>query len=358
MASLRDVATEANVSQSTVSKVLNRINDAPIPHATKVRVREAAVRVGYHPSAIARALAGKRMNALGVVMAYDQVSVTSDEYLGPCLDGMLDAGKRHRQKMVLFAEDSWEDALANVPSYCDGHCDGLMLVIPRTESQIIATLEKRSIPFLLVGDSRIGSQLVTVDTDNVSAARAAVTHLIERGHRRIVAFCGNADFSSSIQRLEGYQLALQDAGLPYDPDLVFKGEYFRESGHQNALLLLEQIATMVPSNRPTAVFGLNDKIALGALAAFTERQVRVPQEMSLIGFDDIPEAVVAQPGGLTTVQQDIRSVGRNAVETMLRLIQGEITYGHQQWVDTRIVERGTVARNTDRSPERTPPYKP
>lgn len=346
MATLREVAAEANVSQSTVSKVLNNVHDAQIPDTTKYRVREAALRVGYHPSAIARGLAGKRMNTLGVVMAYSQESVTSDYYLGPCLDGILEVNKRNRQKTVLFTEGCWEEALEQVPSYCDGHCDGLMLIIPRNSSQIIEALRTRPgrrIPFVLVGDSRRDERLVTVDVNNTVAAHSAVTHLIRRGHRRIAAFCGNADFLSCEQRHEGYRLALKDAGLPYDPDLVFEGEYFAVSGRQNALHLLERAGKMPPPLHPTALFAFNDNIALGALEVFTERGVQVPEQMSVIGFDDIAEAASVHPGGLSTVRQNVRAVGSSAAKTLLRLIHGDIAAGHKEWVPTEIVARGTVA---------------
>jgi DNA-binding LacI/PurR family transcriptional regulator len=343
MATLRAVAAEANVSQSTASKVLNNVHDAQIPDTTKNRVREAAIRVGYHPSAIARGLAGKRMNTIGVIMAYDQDSVTSDPYLGPCLDGILDVNKRNRQKTVLFTEDDWEEALRHVPSYCDGHCDGLMLIIPRATSEIVEALRTRTgrrVPFLLVGDSRIDDQLVAVDVDSVTSARNAVTHLVTRGHRRIAAFCGNADFLSNTQRLEGYRLALEDAGIPYDPALIFDGEYFREAGFQNTLRLLERAETMDFTQRPTAIFGFNDKIAFGAMDALRERNVRVPEQISVMGFDDIAEAASA---GLTTVRHDVRAVGRSAAETLLRLIEGKVSAGHREWVAAPVIERTSIA---------------
>ena len=345
MSSLRAVAAEANVSQSTVSKVLNNARYSQIPSSTQVRIREAALRVGYHPSAIARGLAGKRMNTLGVILAYKQESVTSDAYMGPCLDGILDITKQCRQKTVLFTEDSWEEALRQLPSYCDGHCDGLMLLIPRADSQIIEALltrPGRPMPFVLVGDSRLDSQVVTVDIDNVAAARAVVAHLVGLGHRRIAAFCGNKDFLSSAQRLDGYRLALADAGLPCDPALIYEGEYFVPSGYDNACLLMRHAAQMPPDFAPTAVFGFNDNIALGALAAFREKGVQVPAQMSVVGFDDTAQAAAAPGGGLTTMRQDVRAVGRSATHTLLRLIEGEVPAGHQEWVQACLIERGTT----------------
>ncbi|MEI6432569.1 MAG: LacI family DNA-binding transcriptional regulator, partial [bacterium] len=122
MASIREVAAEAKVSPGTVSKVLNERGNASISRATQARVREAAERIGYHPSSIARGLAGMRMNAIGVVMAYDEESLTSDPYLGPCLDGLLSIYKQERQKVTLFLEQNWDAALPNIPFYGDGHC--------------------------------------------------------------------------------------------------------------------------------------------------------------------------------------------------------------------------------------------
>jgi LacI family transcriptional regulator len=344
MTSIREVAAEANVSLSTVSKVLNNKTDVHISPATRERVRAAAHRIGYHPSAIARGLAGMRMNTLGLILAYDQASVTSDPYLGACLDGILDINKQRRQKTVLFTEDSWEEAYDNLPSYCDGHCDGLMLLIPRTNSAIVSLLKARrpSVPFILVGDSREDAGVVCVDVDNVRAAREAVGYLIGLGHRRIAAFCGNSDFCSSEQRLAGYRQALEEAGIPYDPEIVFPGEYWGGYGRENIAALRERFSGERASERPTAIFCFNDRIAVSTIEALADAGFAVPGEMSVMGFDDIAVASTIRPQ-LTTVRQNVREVGRLAANTLLDLIDGRIALGHRAWAPAEIIVRDSVA---------------
>lgn len=324
MSSIKAVAAEAQVSSSTVSKVLNRRHDGGIPAATRERILEVAQRIGYHPSAVARGLAGKRMDNIGVVMAYSELSVTSDAYLGPCLDGILAQAKKYHQKTTLFLENGWEDALLNAPMYADGHADGLLIIIPRIDTQLMAALQRRptKLPQVLVGDSRDTSlwpEGGCSDVDNVAGAQKAVEHLIELGHRRIAAFCGNEDFCSNEQRLQGYRNALQKAEIPLDPQLLFSGEYHTEWGARNVGQLLQRFEGAPLSQQPTAVFCLCDAIAVGALTEFSRRQIAVPERISVIGFDDIP---AAESLGLTTVHHDIRRVGESAVSALLALITG------------------------------------
>src|SRR6185437_6406498 len=178
-------------SRATVSRVLNGSTASLVAEATRERVRQAAIELGYHPSAVARGLAGKPMNTVGVVLAYILPSVTADPYLGPVLDGILDVDKRWHQKTVLFAENDWEEAYRSLPMYRDGHCDGLILVIPRMDSLLVPALQQSDLPFVVIGYSREDSDITVVDVDNVGIAREAVTYLIAQGHRRIAALCGN-----------------------------------------------------------------------------------------------------------------------------------------------------------------------
>jgi DNA-binding LacI/PurR family transcriptional regulator len=339
MASIKEVAAEARVSLSTVSKVLNNRTDAHISSATRERVRAAAGRIGYHPSAIARGLAGKRMNTIGVVMAYDQESVTSDPYLGPCLDGILSVYKSRGQKVTLFLEGDWNAALDNLPVYGDGHCDGLLLVIPRTNNPVVERLGARAprLPFVLVGDSRDGDGLICVDMDNIRAAAEATTFLIGQGHRRIAAFGGNYDFCSNDQRLIGYRQALTSAGLPFDPALVFPGEYHVEWGARNVQELLRRFPL---SERPTALFCFCDAIAVGALEALKAEGLSVPNEMSVIGIDDIPRAAEL---GLTTMRQSVRTVGQRAAAALLDNIVGENDRGLRDLIPADLIVRQSVA---------------
>jgi LacI family transcriptional regulator len=321
--------------------VLNGRTDAKFSAATRERVAAAAHRVGYHPSAVARGLAGKSMDAVGVIMAYSQTSVTSDPYLGACLDGILKVNKERRQKTVLFTEDSWAEALLHLPSYLDGHCDGLLLIIPRTDAEIVDALKQRGSCFVLVGDSRSDDQLITADVDNVSAARLLTEYLIGLGHTRIAAFCGNPDFHSNAQRLDGYRQALTAAGLDWREDYIFPGEYHVDFGERNARLLLERFVGH-GDDLPTAIFCFNDAMARGAVTGLVAAGVRLPVDMSVVGFDDNTHAVSSEPH-LTTMRQDIRRLGELATEALLECVNGNLAPGARVHVPGELVIRNTTA---------------
>lgn len=337
--SIYEVATEARVSIATVSRVLSGGSAAQVAPATQERVREAARRLDYYPSGVARGLARGRMNTIGLVLYYEQPSVTADPYLGPCLDGILAVHKREHQNTVLFTKSSWAEALEHLPSYCNGFCDGLLLLVPHTDSAIVRELSGRDIPFLLIGDSRDDSDLLCVDVDNIGAGRAVVQYLIGLGHRRIAAICGDAVFCSSGQRLEGYRQGLKEAGLAYNPSLVRDSSYFPVPGSCEADVraLLER-----PRNeRPTAIFCFNDNIAIAAREALEKQGVAVPREMSVIGFDDVPAASTVRPA-LTTVRQPIRHIGERAAELLLAKINGTLSES-RHLLPAEIIVRGSTS---------------
>ena len=344
MASIKDVAKAANVSLSTVSKVLNGRNDAHISPRTRDIVIAAAEQIGYHPSIVARGLTGKRMEAIGVIMAYAESSVTSDPYLGPCLDGILAVAKEHHQKTILFLEDSWRDIRKKLPIYCDGNCDGLILIIPRLDSDIIPALEQhsRSVPFVVAGDSRDDMPLTCVDVDNIRTSMDVVRYLFRLGHTRIAAFCGYDDFCSSQQRLAGFRLAYKEAGLPLSDDWIFPGGYRHEFGAQNALRLLQYLQNTPTDKCPTAVFCFSDSIALGALQTFKDYKIAIPEQLSVVGFDDIPAAALPHPA-LTTVRQNVRRIGEEATRLLLGRIGGQIAIGERILLPGEIIPRDTTA---------------
>ena len=337
--SIYEVAEEAKVSIATVSRVLSGRQSAQVAPATEARVRAAAQRLEYYPSGVARGLARGCMSTIGVVLYYEGNSVTNDPYLGPCLDGILSVHKHHHQNTVLFTKSSWAEALEHLPSYCNGFCDGLLVMLPRTDSTLVEALSDRDIPFVLIGDSRDNPGLLCVDVDNEGGGRTATRHLIDLGHRRIAAFCGEPIFFSSQQRLAGYKQALMEAGIAYDPGLVFASSYFDSScGFENMHTILRRPC----GERPSAVFCANDTIALGALAALQERGVSVPEEMSLIGFDDAPIAQASTPQ-LTTMRQPIRTLGECAAELLLAMIAKGSTVQQSALLPAALIVRASTA---------------
>lgn len=336
--SIREVAERAGVSRATVSRVLNRSTEALVAQPTRDRVRQVAAELGYHPNAVARGLAGKPMNTVGVVMAYILPSVTSDPYLGPVLDGILDSNKRHHQKTVLYTVNDWEEAYADLPTYCDGHCDGLILVIPRSDAALVPALQHRHIPFVVIGDSREDPTISVVDVDNVAIAQEAVAYLLSQGHRRIAALCGNHEFSSSAERLEGYRRAHQQAAISWDETLICPGEYWEWSGEENAYLLMK----LPEAQRPTALFCSNGRIAVGAMRALKELQVPVPEAVSVIALSEGPELAYVMPA-ITAVQMPLRQVGARAIETLLGQAQGNEPLGQKVRLSGELIVRASVA---------------
>jgi DNA-binding LacI/PurR family transcriptional regulator len=334
--SIRDVAERAGVSRATVSRVLNA-TDALVAAPTRERVLAVVRELEYHPRAVARGLAGKPMNTLGVVLAYILPSVTADPFLGPVLDGILATNKRRRQKTVIFTENDWDEALRHLPTYCDGHCDGLILVIPSLNSEIVQALKQKPVPFVVVGEYRDDPEVTVVDTDNVALAYSAVRHLVEQGHRRIAILCGNPELTSNSQRVAGYRRALAEAGIACDETLIMPGEYWEWSGVENTELLMQR----PPQKRPTALFCSNGRIALGALRALETLKVRVPQDISVSAISETAEISTARLP-LTAAQMPLRQVGEQATEILLAQIHDGTVAGTKILLPGELVVRETV----------------
>jgi LacI family transcriptional regulator len=327
----------AGVSRATVSRVLNVRTEALVAEPTRARVLMVAREMGYHPNAVARGLAGKPMNTLGVVLAYILPSVTADPFLGPVLDGILDIDKRRRQKTVIFTEDDWEEALGNLPMYCDGHCDGLIVVIPRSDSSFVSAVGASSLPFVVIGDYRPDPDVTVVDADNVAAAESVVRYLLDAGHRRIAVLCGNADLSSNGQRQEGYRRAHAAFGVEVDEELIVPGQYWEYSGRENTDLLMR----LPEERRPTALFCANGRIGLGAVQALEGLGMRIPEDISLTAICESADIATAR-FPLTAAQMPLRRIGERAAELLLAQIHEGVPAGKKVLLPAELVERASV----------------
>jgi len=336
--SIAEVAARAGVSQGTVSKVLNGRVAAQIALATQERVKIAASELGYHPSAIARGLAGKRLDTLGIVFAQGNTFFATSPYFAAILDGILEVVTRAKQNTMLFTGQVWSDARQGLPILRDGRCDGLLLISPPAESDIVPALLEAKLPFVLVGDINPHPLVTSVDVDNVMGARKITEHLISLGHRRIAYLCGPPTVSSVSQRLQGYQDAIEADGIEFDLSLVMPGAYLQESGYERA----RELWRLPADQRPTAVFCGNDLIAIGAMAALHDLGARIPQDISVAGFDDIPSAATSQPS-LTTMRQPMHLLGQHAAARLLALIQATEEPGFKEVLPTELVVRGSTA---------------
>jgi DNA-binding LacI/PurR family transcriptional regulator len=253
------------------------------------------------------------------------------------IEGILAGARRHGQDLLYFTGHPSGDIARSLPIYRDGRCDGLIHFAPGLADDTILMIGDSGLPVVLIGDSRVGMGVSSVDVDNVAAATEAVTYLISLGHRRIAMFLGPSTATSEHQRLAGYRRAHEAAGIPIDEQLIVPGMIWEVSGADRARALF----ALPASERPTALFCYNDAIALGVLRAAREAGVAIPGELSVIGFDDIDVAATTIPP-LTTIRQPLRQVGERAVEILLAVISGERPAGSSEILPHELVIRASV----------------
>ena len=325
---MQQVAAEAGVSISTVSKVINGrygVSAETIDHVTQV-----IDRLGYEASLVARSLRNRRTNVIGVlVMDFEPFSTE-------VLKGVADAIHGSRYELIAYSAGGHVDAQVgwerrSLTRLMGSLVDGAVLVTPtvtdvQTDGPVVAV------------DPHTGpSRLPSVAADNLQGARLGVEHLLALGHTRIGMITGRPDLLSAQQREQGYREALTAAGLPVDETLMRCGDFDPEVAREAARELLS-----LPEP-PTAVFAANDLSAIATLEVAAELGVDVPRRLSVVGFDNIPESAMADPP-LTTVQQPIRRMGEEATVMLLDLIAGGKLAGPHRTLATSVVERASTAR--------------
>ncbi|WP_346623521.1 LacI family DNA-binding transcriptional regulator [Blastococcus montanus] len=324
---MQQVAAEAGVSISTVSKVINGrygVSAETVDHVTQV-----IERLGYEASLVARSLRNRRTNVIGVlVMDFEPFSTE-------VLKGVADAIHGSGYELIAYsagghveAREGWERR--SLTRLMGSLVDGAVLVTPTvTDVQIDG-------PVVAVDPHTGPSRLPSVAADNLQGARLGVEHLLALGHTRIGMITGRSDLLSAQQREQGYREALAAAGLPVDPDLMRSGGFELDPARQAARELLSR------SDPPTAVFAANDLSALMTLEVAKELGLDVPGQLSVVGFDNIPESAMADPP-LTTVQQPIRRMGAEATAMLLALISGEgLADAHRTLATSVVVRASTV----------------
>jgi LacI family transcriptional regulator len=307
---LEEVAKLAGVSRSTVSRV---VNDQPsVRDEVRERVWAVIRETGYQPHAAARSLVTRRTQILGVIIPEAVTTLFTDPFFPHLLCGITQACNSHRYHLMLslFNDPAGPETMYR-RVVRSGHLDGVVVASTRLDDPLIARLLKDRIPFVMVG--RHPEERVSyVDVDNVAAARMAVEHLIRLGHHRIATITGPLNMTGGEDRLEGYRQALEAHRLPVDDDLVFEGDFTEAGGAVAARRLL--------SLSVTAIFAASDIMAVGALKAIREAGLRVPQDVALVGFDDVPLATAVEPA-LTTVRQPIERLGSMATDLLLNSLE-------------------------------------
>jgi len=310
--SIKDIAKAAGVSHATVSRALR--DDPRISEQTKLRIRRIAAEMGYPPSAIARGLATGRTDTIGMV-----VTTVSDPFVAPIVQGAEKKAMEAGYSLILSQSGADPDReLAAVRLLRERRVDGVIVTASRVGELYTPLLSDLRVPIVLVNNQREGGYLHSIYVDDFAGARMVVEHLVELGHRKI-AYVGCPERPlSNRNRLNGYRSALESHGIRVESSFVVQipGMDDLARGKEAAKRLLSL------RERPSAIFCYNDLTAIGTLQALRTSGIQVPEDVSLVGFDDIPMASMVCPA-LTTVAQPKEEMGVKAMEMLLALIEGE-----------------------------------
>jgi len=326
---LEDIAQQAGVSRSTVSRVLN--NHPNVREEVRKRVLEVIQRTGYHPNAAARTLASQRSWVLGLVLPRSVSSFFSDPYFPRLTQGIAQACNHYNYTLSLFLVATAEDEAKIYPRISrPGLLDGVLLQSGQLGDQLMERLLASNMPLVVIGRPFHTEGVSYVDVDNVSAAYNATSHLVRLGYQRIAMISGPLNSTVSIDRREGYIRALVERGRKVDGTLIVEADFTEIGGYYAMQSLL--------AARPDAVFVASDAMAIGAMRAVREAGLRIPEDIAFVGFDDLPMAATAIPP-LSTVRQPIAPLGFKAVEVLIDLIENGSEPPRRIIMDTELIVR-------------------
>jgi len=323
-----DVAREAGVSDATVSLVFN--NKDNVREATRTRVLMAAEKLGYRANLQARILAGGKSNIIGLLVPGLDTAYTTEIIRG--IDHEL---ARAGYEMLLYTTRRRSGDEASYLQYiANGLSDGLLLIVPLLSRAYFQALSDLDYPYVLIDEVDETGNSFSVDATNKQGAYDATKYLVELGHRNIACITGIRGLHNSKSRLGGYLRALEDHYIPIREEYIVEGDYLQESGYEQTQRLLN-----LPE-LPTAIFATNDLMALGAMDAIRERGMEIPADMSVIGFDDIPQASTTHPK-LTTVRQPLEQLGQEGVKLLLEQIKNPACPPKRKTLATELIIRNS-----------------
>jgi DNA-binding LacI/PurR family transcriptional regulator len=336
------IAEEAGVSRTTVSLVLNDVAGVRISPETRRRILDVARRLNYYPDAAARTLVSGRTQTIGFVLCQSPDSIFADAFLPEVLRGVGEAVQKSGFRVLLHSVEDVSAPEAYIGLVHEKHTDGIILSGPRSDDQQLSRLKTEGFPVVLLGQLS-NSGIPFVDVDNMGAAKQAASYLLGLGHRK-VGMITNAPlaYTAARERLAGYRQALEEAGIPIDGELTCHGNFSEESGR----LAMQQLLDL--PELPTAVFVASDLVAFGALVAIRQRGLTVPDDIALVGFDDVRLAHYVDPP-LTTMRLPAYELGYQAATLLTQLIGGGPVEKREILLQTKLVVRQSCGA-VDRKP--------
>lgn len=325
MANIRDVAEEAGVSIATVSRVLN--NSDEVSPETRTRVEEVIEEIGYRPNLLGRNL--RRSETRMILVSLHSIS---NPFYSRVVRGIEEGGREQDYDILIYNNNGNPQRERLYLGLLENRLvDGVILMSPQIPAGELVQMG-REYPLIQCCEYIKDASVPRVSVDNVAAARTAVEHLIERGHRRIAMISGCGEVLSAVQREEGYRQALEESGLDYDSELIRSGHYTYKGGQRAAREFLEH------SERPTAIFAISDIMAVGAIRAIKAAGLKIPEDVAVVGFDNSEISALYDPR-LSTISQPRYDLGRITVELLVRMIKGEELDKKEHYLEHELIIR-------------------
>ncbi len=324
---LEDIARLSGVSRSTVSRVIN--DDIKVKEETRRKVQTVLNSYNFQPNLAARGLASGRTNVIGVVIPAGVSTIFTDPYFPQLLQGISAVcNTREYSVMLWLAEPEYERRMVTRILH-NGLVDGVVVASIPMNDPIVSSLVESKMPFILIGRHPT-LDVNSLDVDNVLSGRKATLHLVRLGYKRIATITGPQAQVAGFDRYQGYLRALQDSGYPIRPELIIEGDFTEESGYVSMQRLLKF--------KPDAVFVASDSMAYGAMRALREANLHIPEDVAVVGFDDIPTSAKTIPP-LSTIRQPVQQMGSKAVDMLINIIQTGTKTTQKVVMDTELVVR-------------------
>lgn len=329
---IRDVASRAGVSIATVSRVLNKT--AQVKQDKRERVIEAIEALGYTPNQLARSLVQKKTGGVGVILP-----AVGGEFFSEFLHGVDVTTRDKGYFLLISASHGSMEELKVVLQGLQHRVDGLIILSPVSDGRVLRPIIPTAIPVIIINVNAMNEPCNTINFDNYNGAFLATAHLLERGHRRIAVLKGPAHAYDAKERLRGYREALRSYDIIPTPGYELEGDYSPSSGYHAAGNILQL------DPRPTAIFCANDQSAIALMGALQNAGMQIPQDISIVGFDDIPGSKYTSPT-LTTIRAGIRQLGILAIEKLLEINQKKGSKPDHQMLPSSLVIRQSTADYT------------
>lgn len=329
---IKDVAKKANVSTATVSRILNGLPG--YSDETREKVLKVIKELNYQPNAIARGLVNKRTKTLGVLLPN-----VSSMFASEILNGIEDTAHEADYSVIVCNTDSnGVRTLKYLQVLNEKRVDGIIFTSEELKDEYYKAMKEMNIPIILVSTSSEKYPLPYVKVDDLSAAYSATEYLIKNGHKKIAMITGRKeDKIAGLPRIEGYKKALKDYGIPFDENRIAYGDAF---GFSTGITFMEELLEKAPDT--TAVFAASDEIAIGAMSVANKYNIKIPDDLSIIGYDNLKIAEMTVPP-LTTIGQPLYEIGKNSANLIVKMIDTKETV-ESKIISHQIIERQTVKK--------------